>query len=234
MLAARTAMKQLALVLGVAACGKKAPPEPFKGPLTVDVVMSAKDVVHINDGWDDAYVHLQAKVGAPTKIEGDKYSWAAMAGDDCAYFEVKKAGANVGSLSYPQTYKKDGAIMNRAECLELVGKGPAPEDPNAPGPAEINQVKDFLANAVKARSKWNGKAVKITGTAEQGGSFVVLVDSTDKKQSVTAHMKDSAVNGAMALALGKPATVTCMVSIQPAVNGAGEPIFAVHVDDCTL
>ncbi len=47
MLAARMAMTKLALVLVVAAaCSKKSsPPEPFKGPLTVDRILAAKDVV---------------------------------------------------------------------------------------------------------------------------------------------------------------------------------------------
>ena len=232
-------MKKLALVLVVvvAACsGKKKPPEPFKGPLTVDAIMAAKDAVKPFQPWDEGFAVMQSKLGAPTKVDGKKYWWAAMAGDDCAYLMVEqedgkkfhKEGLMVGAVQEPGKYGKDGAIGNRAECLELLGKGGTPEDPNAPGPAETNQVKDVLANAVKGRSKWDGKTIKVTGTVKQSGSMVVLADASDDKQDVKAWMKD----GAAQPEVGKPATLTCTVKIEHWVSGTGEPSLEAGLNDC--
>jgi len=237
MLAARSVMKKLALIFVIAACSKKQQPPPFKGPLTVDVIMSAKDVVKPFDEWTDGYGRVQAKVGAPTKIDGTKYWWAAMDGDTCAYMMIEqddgkkfhKDGPMVGMVQDPGKYAKGDAMMNRAECLELLGKGPNPEDPNAPGPAETNQVKDVLTNAAKGRSKWDGKTIKVAGNVTQSGSLVRLADASDDQQAVSAHMKD----GATAPEVGKPATLTCTVKIEKWVKGTGEESLEAELDDCT-
>jgi len=233
------AMKQLALVLiAVAACGgKKSPPEPFKGPLTVDRIMAAKDAVQPFQPWDEGLAVMKSKLGEPTKIDRNKYWWAAMQGDDCAYMEVEqedgkrynKEGLMVGAVMDPGKYGKDGPSGNRSECLELLGKGAPPEDPNAAGPADTNQVKDVVANAVKGRSKWDGKTVKITGTVKQSGNLVVLADASDDKQEVKAWMKE----GATAPEQGKPATLTCTLKIEHWTSGTGEPSLEAGLNDCT-
>ncbi len=159
-----------------------------------------------------------------------------MAGDDCAYMYIEqedgkqynRQGMMVGAVMEPAKYAKGGAMMNRDECLELLGKGAQPEDPNAPGPAETNQVKDIAANAVKGRSKWDGKTIKVTGTVKQGGSTVVLADASDDAQTVTASMKD----GAAAPEVGKPATLSCTVKIETWMSGSGSRREA-GLSDCT-
>jgi hypothetical protein len=230
-------MTKLALVLVLAACSKKsAPPEPFKGPLTVERIMAAKDAVKPFQPWNDAFALLQSKLGAPTKVDGNKYKWAAMAGDDCAYLMVEqddgkkfhKDGPMVGMVQEPGTYGPHDAMMNRDDCLEILGKDVAPEDPSAAGPAETNQVKDIVTNAVKGRSKWDGKQIKVTGNVAQGGSTVVLADPSDAAQTITASMKQ----GAAQPELGKPATLTCTVKINKWTSGSGSTLEA-SLEDCT-
>ncbi len=228
-------MKKLALVLLLVACSKKKPPEPFKGPLTVERIMAAKDAVKPFQPWSDAYAVLQEKLGAPTKVDGTKYKWAAMAGDDCAYMIVEqddgkqfhKDGPMVGMVQEPGKYGPHDAMMNRDDCLEILGKDVAPEDPNAAGPTDDNQVKDIVANAVKGRSKWDGKQIKVTGNVKQTGSLVVLADPTDDAQTIHASMKE----GAAQPELGKPATLTCTVKITKWMSGSGTTLEA-ELDAC--
>src|ERR1700733_5194213 len=168
-------MRALLIGIAIAGCGTSKPAEPFKGPLTVDLVMTAKGVANVFDPWDEGFAKLQAKLGGPTKIDGKKHYWAAMRGDDCAYMYVEKEdgkefhkqGLMVGTIQNPEIYSKDGPIMNRADCLDLVGKGSPAEDPNAPPPpidGSPVSVQAFVTNAVAGRSKWRGKQVKVTGT----------------------------------------------------------------------
>jgi hypothetical protein len=224
------------LALLVAACSKKAaPPEPFKGPLTVERILAAKDAVKPFMPWSDALPVLQSKLGAPTKVDGNKYKWAVMTGDDCAYMIVEqddgkafhKDAPMVGMVQEPGKYGPHDAMMNRDDCLEILGKDVAPEDPNAAGPAETNQVKDVVSNAVKGRSKWDKKQIKITGTVKQGGSTVVLADPSDDAQTILANMKE----GAAPPELGKSATLTCTVKISKWMSGSGTSLEA-SLEDC--
>ena len=143
------------------------PPTPYTGPLTVELVMAARDAVHLFQPWDEAYAQLEGKLGKPTKIDGDKYEWAATRDDDCADFIVEREdgahyqqpGMLVGTIHSPKTFGKDGAQFGRGDCLELVGLGVAPEDPTTPGPKAVETIKDVVANAVKSRSKWDGHTI---------------------------------------------------------------------------
>ncbi|HSN29074.1 MAG TPA: hypothetical protein VLT45_22455 [Kofleriaceae bacterium] len=228
-------MKKLALAVLLAACSKKKPPEPFKGPLTVERILAAKDAVKPFQPWSDAYAVLQEKLGAPTKIDGTKYKWAAMAGDDCAYMIVEqddgkqfhKDAPMVGMVQEPGKYGPHDAMMNRDDCLEILGKDVAPEDPNAAGPTDDNQVKDIVGNAVKGRSKWDKKQIKVTGTVKQTGSLVVLADPTDDAQTIHATMKE----GVAQPELGKPVTLTCTVKITKWMSGSGTSLEA-ELDAC--
>jgi hypothetical protein len=234
------------------ACKKSdAPPAPvakaagspelpaFKAPLTVATVMSANDgVAPLLAPWDDAFANLQAHFGPPTKIEGKKFEWAAMEGDNCAYFTVErddgaqfqKHGMVVSLFSHPQTYGKDGAIMNRGECLDLVGKGTPPEDPNAPGPSAAKVgVGELVKNAVAARSKWDGKQLDISGKVKQSGSTVVLADPADPSSTVMASL----AAGTADPELDKPITLHCTVKLEKMVSGAGIPSMEATLDGCT-
>ncbi|MBV8756124.1 MAG: hypothetical protein JO257_02545 [Deltaproteobacteria bacterium] len=230
-------MKKLVLVALVAACSKKAPPEPFKGPLTVDRIMAAKDAVKPFQPWPDAFAVLQSKLGAPTKVDGTKYKWAAMSGDDCAYMIVEqddgkqfhKDGPMVGMVQEPGKYGPHDAMMNRDDCLEILGKDVAPEDPNAAGPADTNQVKDVVSNAVNGRSKWKGKQIKVAAKVKQTGSLVVLADTSDDAQEIHAEMKD----GVTPPEQDKVVTLTCTVKIDKWMSGNGTKLEA-SLEQCTL
>ncbi len=198
--------------------------------------MSAKDIPLLAP-WDDTFAQLQAHFGPPQKVDGNKFEWAAMEGDNCAYFVVEKGdgakyqkpGMVVASFQNPQTYGKAGAIMNRGECLDLVGKGAPPEDPNAPGPSGAKVgVGELVKNAVAARSKWDGKQLDITGTVKQSGSTVVLADTSDPNATVTASL----ASGQADPELGKPVTLHCTVKLQKLVSGAGQPSIEAELDGC--
>ena len=238
-------MRNLWIAIAVLGCGKSKPAEPYKGPLTVDLVMSAGDTAKVFQPWDEGFANLQAKLGPPTKIEGKKHYWAAMAGNDCAYFYVEKEdgkqynkdGLMVGTIQNPGKYGKDGAIMNRAECLDLVGKGVAPEDPNTP-PPPINDsdqsvavtVAEFRNNAVRGRSKWGGAKIKITGMLNQSGDTAYLYENDLNKDKTVrcAFDKPDTTNQ-----VGKQVTLKGVVKIEKLVTGAGEPGMEASFEHCT-
>ncbi|HEY1813753.1 MAG TPA: hypothetical protein VGG74_15485 [Kofleriaceae bacterium] len=210
----------------------------FQAPLTVATVMTAKTAAEPLQPWDDTFAQLQAHFGPPTKVDGKKFEWAAMDGDNCAYFVVEKedgaqykqAGTVVGSFQHPKTYGKDGAIMNRGECLDILGKGAPAEDPNAPGPSGTKVgVGELVKNSVAARSKWDGKQLDITGTVKQSGSTVVLADATDPSATVMATL----ASGQPDPDLSKPITLHCTVKLLKMVSGAGQPSLEPSLDACT-
>lgn len=236
------------VIVVAAACGKgdKAkeapPPEPFKGPLTVANVMAAKGVVKPFQAWDAAFAKLQAELGPPTKIEGKKHFWAAMEGDDCAYVYVEKddgkeygkTGEVVGATASPQTVTKDGAIMNRAECLTLVGKGVAAEDPAAEaprteGPAyEVSQIQEL---AVAGRSKWKDKVVRVTGNVTQ-----MMGDTALVRDRVNPDIKLSCEMDAGAAPPPMKGTVVLQGTVETRdfVRGTGEPGIEAQLTKCSL
>jgi hypothetical protein len=211
----------------------------FKAPLTVATVMTANDPVELLAPWDDALASLQAHFGPPTKVDGKKFEWAAMEGDDCAYFYVEqddgaryqKSGKVVGTVSHPMKVGKDGPIMNRGDCLDLVGKGVPPEDPNAPGPSgDKVSIGEIASHAVAARSKWDGKQLQITGKVIQGGTSAVLADEHDSKTTLWAHMKSGELGFDD---MKKPIALSCTVKLEKVVSGAGQPGLDVSLADCT-
>lgn len=240
-------MRICLVIVFVVGCGKAKPAEPYKGPLTVDLVMSSKDVVKVFDPWDDAFAQLQAKLGPPTKIDGKKHYWAAMQGDDCAYTYVekedgkqyKKEGFMAGAIMAPGKYGKGDAIMNRGECLDLVGKGAAPEDPNTPPPpvndsdgSPAADVAEFLKNAVRGRSKWDGAHMKITGILNQSGDAAYLYQdglSKDKTVRCAFDKPDQSTDQ-----LGKQVTLKGVVKIEKFVSGAGVPGLEASLEHCSF
>lgn len=243
-------MRKLAWMVIVVAVGcgkgdkaKEAPAqEPFEGPLTVAKVMSAKNVVKPFDAWAPAFAKLQAELGPPTKIDGKKHLWAAMEGDDCAYVYVEKddgkeygkPGDIVGATASPQTVNKDGPIMNRAECLTLVGKGVAAEDPDAEaprteGPAyEVSQLQKL---AVAGRSKWKDAQVRVTGHVTQ-----MMGDEALVRDRVNPDIKLSCKMDAGAAPPPMKGTVVLQgtVETRELVRGTGEPVIEAQLTKCAV
>lgn len=236
------------VIVVAAACGKgdKAketpPPAPFKGPLTVAHVMASKDAVKPLEAWDAALAKLQSQLGPPTKIDGKKHFWAAMEGDDCAYVYVEKddgkeygkTGDVVGATAAPQTVTKDGAIMNRAECLTLVGKGVAAEDPNAEaprteGPAyEVSQLQQL---AVAGRTKWKDKQVRVTGHVTQMmGDEALVRDRINPDITLSCKMDAGAAPPPMKGTVVLQGTV----ETRELVRGTGEPAIEAQLTKCSV
>jgi hypothetical protein len=227
------------------------PPEPFKGPLTVAILMGAKGTVSSLEPWQQGFAKLQAKLGAPTKVDGDKkYSWAVMDGDDCAYVYVTKedgkqfgvAGEVVSSVSSPSKVGKSDPPGNRNECLAILGKDGPPEDPNAlPPPADGKVTVAMLVdNASQARSKWDGQQVTVTGKLGSvstttsngtGTTTVYLTDAKDPNKQIGCTVEGMT---SLKTSSNKPLTAKATVAIRKMMNGAGETVYSIDLTSCTL
>ena len=222
------------------ACGKKAdepPPAPFAGPLTVERIMAAKDTVKVFDTWSSALPKLEAKLGKPTKIDdktGD-HKWAVVDGDRCAYIEFSsgdgkeygKTGLIVDGVQAPMTVDKSGPPGNRVQCLEIAGKTDVPpEDPNAAGPPADGVVapSDFDKLALAARSKWEGKQIKVTGKVTGFGGLLVNIEGAKciQKTNADPSLMDQTV------------TAAGTVRFTKGMTGAGEPTQDVELADCVV
>ena len=234
----------LATLILVVACSKRAPREPFKGALTAKLVMEAKNLVEPFDPWDDAFELLQHKLGKPTRIQpresGEYYQWAVLDGDACTYFEVgkesgakyKKEGFMVGTVQSPMTLDKTGAAFNRADCLEIVGKGGPPDDPNAaPPPANgIASPELVMANAVTGRAKWVGKKLTVATILKGiGGMALTLGDA-----GLVCVLSETAP-AALSAQLGKDIMVEGTVKLSRMVSmGTGEASWRAELSPCAI
>jgi hypothetical protein len=168
----------------VAPIEESPPGSPYPGPLTVELVMSPKDSVHLFEPWESSLARLEATLGAPTKIAGDEYEWAATRGGDCADFAIERedgahyqlAGIVVGTIHTPTTFGAEAANFARADCLELAGIGISAEDPDAPAPKALETIDDIFANAVRGRSKWDGQRVAVSANVVQAGATTMIAD----------------------------------------------------------
>lgn len=221
----KVAMRARAILLGVfvltIGCGskgaeekkQKAPLPAFTGPLTIAKVVEADGMVKPFDEWEPALEELESKLGKATRVDKNKYGWAVIEGDDCAYFVVEKderskyqqgkTGFMVGTTEGPMKLGKDGAIFNVAECREMAGETVGPkEDPSVPGPPEDGTAVDlrtFLDRVFVARSKWENRRVRVTaqllntnvstwtsgGESGQSVSAVLVVGEGKTDPSVT-------------------------------------------------
>lgn len=232
----------VATLAAAGGCTKKSePPPPFKGPLTIATIMAAKEIVQPFDPWDDAFALLQSRLGPPTHVKesasGPMYQWAADAGETCAYVEVgkedgkkyQKEGMMVGAVMNPMTVDKKGPVGNRADCLAILGKDGPPEDPNAaPPPADgVATPELVIENAVKGRSKWTGKKLKVTSTLEGIGGIALTLG----KAGLSCVLADNAPAG---LELGKELTVEGTVKMETWVSGGGEVSMKPALSPCAI
>lgn len=272
----RTAILASVLALSLAACKKKEsdgaagkpadqpaakpaapapPPPPFTGKLTIERVMASKDTVQPLAPWADGFARLQAALGAPTRVDGDKYEWAVVEGDDCAYTYVSKEdgakyqaqGEVVGMTVAPMKVGKDGPLMNRKDCLEITGvtAGP-PEDPNAAGPPADGAAvaaDAFRTQAIAGRSKWKGQAVKVSGvlastsTSTSGADSWVTVSlkagDADEGKTVSCNLAKNAP--APTATIGTPVVASGTVEIREMMSmGDGSTTLEAALADCTI
>ena len=127
-----------ASLLLTSACGKSEP-EPFKGPLTLKQLVTedfgeknASAVKLCDEPWDAALARLQSRLGPPTKVAGDKYTWAVHEAESCAITSFSrgecppswnKPGPRVGSGEGPNVFpKSDGSRYD--DCVAVAEKRP--------------------------------------------------------------------------------------------------------------
>jgi len=110
-----------------------------------------------------------------------------------------------------------------------MGKGPQ-EDPNAKAPPADGSavpVAELATEAPKARSKWEGKDVKVTGVIQSvAGTTATLADG-DK--TVSCVLKDGNIT-----VDGKPTTMHGIVKLDSWVNGAGEEHLEASLEACAF
>jgi len=233
-----------------------APPPLYTGPLTVERILAAKDVIPRGAGnaaWADGLARLEGQLGKATKVDGNRYQWAVVSGDDCAYFYVEKddgakyggSGEIVGAMMTPMKVAKDGPSGNRAECLKITGvDGGPPEDPAAaPPPADGSAVTAdvFRTTALAGRSKWKDQVVKVTGivagvsTSTSGAdswTTVTLKASEDDKDKAVSCSHDK--NVAATVKLGDHAIATGTVKITEWTSmGSGDTTLEPTLSLCT-
>lgn len=227
------------------------PPPPFTGKLTVERLLAAK--ADPLKPWADSFARLEGQLGKPTRTSGNKFEWAVVEGDDCAYTYVEKEdgakfnmqGEVVGTTMPPMKVAKDGPAMNRKECLEITGvtAGP-PEDPNAIPPAAdggVVTVEVFRSNAIPGRSKWKDKAVKVSGVVASVSTSTAGSDSfttvslkaseTDADKPVTCSYEQNAA--APTFKTGDAVIASGTVAIREWMSGSGTTLEAV-LDKCTV
>jgi len=208
--------------VALTACSEATPPpKPYEGPLTIERLTAAAKAFD----FPINVPAIEARVGRATKVDGDKRYWAVMEGDRCAYAYVDK-----DLVVPPDVFDKDGAIMNRAQCLELTGHGAAPEDPNAPGPRTDGapyEIGELDTLAIPARSKWEGKRVRVVGDIGGfNGSQLYLRDPLADGSVECGDPKNAPERGTV-LAEGT-------VKITKTVNGLGEPGFDADFSECKV
>ncbi|HEX4454521.1 MAG TPA: hypothetical protein VH143_26855 [Kofleriaceae bacterium] len=222
----------------VAPIDELAPPGPaYTGPLTVELVLSAKDTAHLFEPWETSLARLEAKLGTPTKIAGDKYEWAALRGDECADFAIEREdgahyklqGVVVGTIHTPAAFASEPASFGRADCLELAGVGITAEDSDAPGPKPLETIDDIFANAVRGRSKWDGRRVAVTAKVVQGGTTVMVAD-TRGEHAVAIEMK----SGVPYPALRARVTLHCTVHLERWLGDDSTPSLEPALANCEI
>lgn len=258
-----------AAILLIVGCGSKsgeekkerAPLPAFTGPLTIPKIMAAEGAVTPFDEWEPALEELESKLGKATRVDKNKYGWAVIEGDDCAYFIVEKderskyqqgkTGFMVGTTEGPMKLGKDGAVFNLAECREMAGETVGPkEDPSVPGPPADGSAVDlqtFLDRVFVARSKWDGKRVKVTaqvlntnvsrwtsgGQSGESVSAVLVVGAGKTEPSVSCDLPkgspapESMTQYTPVVAMGK-------VRVAKWTSLAGTTGLSASLEDCEL
>jgi hypothetical protein len=236
-----------------ASASQKLPTPPFTGRLTSERVLAAKGLVAHKDDWSTAYAKLQAQLGRPQKVTAEgMHQWFVVEADRCSYVEIgKDSDGTVGLIMPPVTATKgEGPVVAYRACLEVAGltDGPA-EDPEAAGPPSGGSavpLEMFLDLAVRARSKWKDKRVKVialhggsTGpTAAPGAGALGIASITLKAKAgpsapstVCALRKDTPVP---TTAADVPVIAEGVVVLRETVDAKGEGGLEAALQDCTL
>lgn len=154
---------------------------PFTVPLTTDRINASLNKAKPFDPWDAGKMRLEQFLGAPTKVEGKRVTWAVVVGDACTYTYIEKddrskyfagqSGEMVGAYREPYTSTRADP---QEDCFEAAGSPVFPDDPKAaPPPADgaATTVATVLDHAPRAPSLWEGKRVTIDGLLDRVDVF---------------------------------------------------------------
>ena len=91
--------------------------------------------VPLCDGtWEQDLAKMVARVGPPTKVDGDKFSWAVVDGESCAMLSIirgecppswNKPGARLYSAVDPVLTTPTTTVGDHAGCLATAAGGTA-------------------------------------------------------------------------------------------------------------
>ncbi len=230
-------------------------PPPFAGTLTVDRVMGARNLVKPFDPWEPGFAILQAQVGAPTRVDGARHTWAAVEGDACAWFYVTRElgadyqveGVIVGTVQAPTRATRGEAPVAHAECLRAAGKDPGPpEDPAAAGPPPDGRpvsLSEVRTNVIAGRSRWKDRTVTIAATlgpvtttssgADRYVTVALRAGPDDAGAPLPCALEKNAP--APALAAGAAVLATGTMTIQEWTQlGTGEITLRPSLSSCTV
>lgn len=110
-----------------------APTDIATGPLTPAAILASADVVAPFHPWAGALAEMQHRLGKPTRVDGDRYAWAVMDGQDCVgTFMEHMAGPamttakgssteQVGTYMAGQRFEAGGGNPYFDDCVKDVG-----------------------------------------------------------------------------------------------------------------
>lgn len=223
------------------------PPAPYTGKLTAERIMGLKQAIGSPPplALAEALARAKGQAGEPTKVDGERYGWAVLEGDSCAYAIITAKGDQVSMVQSPQTVGKDGPSGNLAECKKMAGIEPGPpEDPNAAAPpadgsAVTTEV--FRTTAVVGRSKWKGQEVKVSGVVT---GITTSTSGSDSWTTVSLKASDKDTASAVSCYSGKNAVVTAKqgdaviasgkVKISEWTSGGGETTLEAGLEECAV
>jgi hypothetical protein len=220
-------------------------------PLTVEKVMKASLDIKLRDPWDGTYQKLETTLGKPTRIDGNKHGWAVVEGETCAYVSVEKEEATppiVADFTAPTKLDKTAPAIDYDDCLETAGRITEPEDPAVAGPPADGgrvSVPTVVERAVKGRSKWDKKRIKVTarisgvGTSGSGTDQIVIVKLSDAAGNPEPYIDCTLRAGSAQPVLpenqpGPEVIAEGTVSVTKWLNGEGKSARRASLKDCVL
>lgn len=213
-------------------------------------MLAAGGLASPGDRWAPALAKLEAQLGKPARIRPDGTRvWVAVEGTRCAHLDIARTDDDVVGLALPpEVTDKGGDAEAYRSCMAAAGVdlGP-PDDANAAGPptgGSVVPLEMFVDLAVKARSKWKGKRVRVLATLLEvsstsmssqelkvASSAATLVPSKEKKMPAVACVLRREDPGA-----GLPALATVVAEGVVELRDASDGSFGYEpaLVDCTL
>lgn len=229
--------------------------EALQGALTGARILEAKDLVKTGDAWAAALAKLERFLGKPTRVDGEDHGWAVIDGPQCVSLQAFRGDGSLMQPSQPGevvtsigTNKVNKDQAEWRDCVQAAGKGQLPaEDPSAAGPPSDGSnvpLETVLQMAIKGRSKWHDKRIKIAAqlretkavSFDNGVEIVTvhLVAGKDKSDSrLACALKDGASKPGSQVEFS-PLVAEATLEVKETTDDAGLPAFKVSAYDCVI